>query len=276
MASWPAWLGLAIMAFPTFGALSQEVWSTESGAHGPIVLFTGLWLVRHIYRHSDVPAAKPNWLVVTVAMLISFAAYAFGRAFDFISIEAGAVYLAMLAVTYRTVGAPAMRVLAFPLFYLAFLVPPPGWIIDQVTAPLQEFISFVATETLSFFGYPIMRSGVALFIAQYQLLVEEACSGMNSIVGLIAISLFYIYMMHRASWRYASVLLALVLPIAIAANLIRVMVLVLITYHWGDAAAQGFLHVSAGMVLFTIALGLIFAIDTLLQRILKHKRVVAA
>jgi exosortase len=124
-------------------------------------------------------------------------------------------------------------------------------------------------------GYPIVRSGVALFIAQYQLLVEEACSGMNSIVGLIAISLFYIYMMHRASLRYALVLVAMVLPIAIAANLIRVMALVLITYHWGDAAAQGFLHVSAGLILFTLALALIFATDALFQRILHHKRVAA-
>lgn len=273
---WPIWLGLLLLAIPAFSTLSQKVWSTEAGAHGPIVLFTGAWLIHHIHKRSTAAVTAPRWPIVIAVMLAGLAAFVFGRAYDFATIETGGLYIVFLAAVYRMVGGPAMRVLAFPLFYLAFLVPPPAFIIDRLTAPLQEFISYVATGTLSAFGYPIVRSGVALFIAQYQLLVEEACSGMNSIVGLVAISLFYIYMMHRASWRYALLLVAMVLPIAIAANLIRVMALVLITYYWGDAAAQGFLHVSAGLILFTIALALIFATDALFQRILNHKRVAAA
>jgi exosortase/archaeosortase family protein len=102
-------------------------------------------------------------------------------------------------------------------------------------------------------------------VAQYQLLVEDACSGMNSITGLVAISLFYIYLLRNASWRYSIVLVALVIPIAIIANIIRVATLVLLTYFFGDAVAQGFLHMAAGLLLFTSALALVFLVDHIIS-----------
>jgi exosortase/archaeosortase family protein len=112
-----------------------------------------------------------------------------------------------------------------------------------------------------------MRSGVAIEVAQYRMLVEEACSGMNSILGLIAVTLFYIYILHRATWRYALVLGLLILPIAIFVNFIRVMVLILVTYHFGDAIAQGVFHNTAGMVLFALALLITFMVDAALRRV---------
>src|SRR5690606_3539783 len=124
------------------------------------------------------------------------------------------------------------------------------------TMPLQEFISYAATEILYVFGYPIARSGVALTIGPYALLVEQACSGMNSLIGLIAITLFYIYILHKASWRYAALLVVLIIPVAIFVNFLRVVTLILLTHYFGDAVAQGFLHNSAGIMLFAVALAI--------------------
>ena len=103
-------------------------------------------------------------------------------------------------------------------------------------------------------------------MAQYQLLVEDACSGMNSIVGLIAVSLLYIYLMRGSSWLIYSLpsSSAWSIPIAIVANILRIMVLVLLTYFFGNEVAQGFLHVTAGLFLFTTALLFVFLIDQLL------------
>jgi exosortase len=125
---------------------------------------------------------------------------------------------------------------------------------------------------LQAFDFPIAREGVTLYIAQYQLLVEDACSGMNSIIGLTAISLFYIYITHRASWRYSAFLMLFILPIAIIANIIRIVTLVLLTYYYGDAVAQGFLHMTAGVVLFALALGLVFLLDTVIMRIISWRK----
>jgi exosortase len=198
--------------------------------------------------------------------------YAFGRAYDFIVLEAAGLYLIMLALAYFLFGARALKEAIFPLFYLGFLVPPPDWLIAQITAPLRTFISWISTSGLQAFDFPIAREGVTLYIAQYQLLVEDACSGMNSIIGLTAISLFYIYITHRASWRYSAFLMLFILPIAIIANIIRIVTLVLLTYYYGDAVAQGFLHMTAGVVLFALALGLVFLLDTVIMRIISWRK----
>lgn len=265
---WPLLVGLAALALPTFARLGRQVWSTEAGAHAPIVLATGVWLlVREgaALRAAGRPGSDALFWPVFAAAL---AVWVFGAAYDFISLEAGALWLIGIAVAYRLVGWHALIGSAFPFVYLAFLVPPPGWVIDRLTAPLQTMISYIATEGLAGVGVPIVRYGVTLFVGSYQLLVEQACSGMNSIVGLTAVSLFYIHVLHRASWRYALLLVACILPVAILTNLLRVVALVLITHWFGDAAAQGFLHVTAGIALFAVALGIIFALDSLFQRLL--------
>ena len=87
--------------------------------------------------------------------------------------------------------------------------------LDSITQPLKLLVSDITTWLLSAAGYPITQVGVTIYIAQYQLLVEDACAGLNSLISLTAVGLFYIYLMHNASWRYSALLLALLLPIAL-------------------------------------------------------------
>jgi exosortase B len=261
---WLVAAGVLAMALPTLVSLARGPWSLESGVHGPIVLATGLWL---IFRRKDEIRAlatpgKP-W-VTALGLGIGVPAYIFGRAFDFISIEVAAMLLTFLAVGYAYFGAAAIRLLWFPIFYLGFIIPIPGWALDAVTLPLKMLVSQVVTDVLAWFGYPVARGGVTIYVASYQLLVEDACAGLNSLVSLSAIGLFYVYMIRGSNIRYSILLLALVIPIAIAANIVRVAGLVLITYYFGNAAAQGYLHNFAGMVTFVSALLFIFLIDKLL------------
>jgi exosortase len=261
---WLVVLGLVAMAVPTLISLARGPWSMESGVHGPIVLATGGWLIGR--RLPEIRAyMRPGNLALALAGLaVAVPAYAFGRAFDFISIEVAALLLALISVGYAYLGTVVLRMLWFPIFYLGFLIPIPGWVLDTVTQPLKLLVSEVVTNTLAAFGYPVARVGVTIYVASYQLLVEDACAGLNSLVSLSAIGLFYVYMLRGSNWRYSILLLALVIPIAIAANMIRVAALVLITYHFGNAAAQGYLHNFAGMVTFTSALLFIFLVDKLL------------
>jgi exosortase len=188
----------------------------------------------------------------------------FGRAFDFISIEVAAMMLAMLAAAHHYLGLEVLKRLWFPIFYLGFVIPIPGWVLDTVTQPLKILVSEVVMRGLAAVGYPVGRMGVTIYVASYQLLVEDACAGLNSLISLSAIGLFYVYMIRGSNWRYSMILLALVLPIAVAANVVRVAALVLITYYLGNAMAQGYLHNFAGMVTFTSALLFIFLVDRIL------------
>lgn len=268
-------VAVAIFLLPTMYRIATQSWSTEAGAHGPIVLATGIWLLfqcdfnqSKAQSNSPNPASNTRFYLFFVLEVLILAVYTFGRAYDFLSIEASAAYLTLLVVTATFVGAGPLSRNAFPLFYLSFLIPVPGWLIDRVTAPLQQLISYSATGLLQMLDYPVMRSGVTIHIAQYQLLVEQACSGMNSLVGLISVTLFYIYVLHRASWRYAAALIILILPVSLFVNFLRVITLILLTYHYGDAAAQGFLHGSAGIALFVLALFVMIGLDALLRHTL--------
>ena len=261
---WPLLLGAVAMLLPTLVSMARGPWSLESGVHGPIVVATGLWLL--LRRAADIRTVMTpgNPAVTIVGLLVAVPAYIFGRAFDFISIEISALLLALLSVAHAYLGMKVVRMMWFPIFYLAFVIPVPGWVLDTVTQPLKIFVSTVVTVGLAELGYPIARVGVTLYVAGYQLLVEDACAGLNSLVSLSAIGLFYIYMLRGSNWRYSMLMLLLVVPIAIAANCVRVAALVLITYHFGDAMAQGYLHNFAGMVTFTSALLFIFLVDKLL------------
>jgi exosortase len=258
-------IGATALFFPTIASLGAGPWSTEAGVHGPLVLATGIWLIMRRSTEIRVLAVPGSLGIAAVAMAIAVAGYTFGRAFDFISVEVGSMLLAYLAVAYSFLGAAVLRLMWFPIVYLAFMIPIPGSILDTATQPLKAVVSQSVTEVLGDFGYPVARVGVTIYVAQYQLLVEDACAGLNSLISLTAIGLFYVYVMRNTNWRYSILLLILVFPIAILANCVRVAALVLLTYYFGDAVAQGFLHKFAGMVTFTSALLFIFLIDALLS-----------
>lgn len=268
-------LGLLLIVVPTIIAMAQQSWSTEAGVHGPLVLATAVWLIWRNWAEIRADAQPGKiWLALPMLLLMA-AAYVFGRAFNFLLIEVAALLGALLAIAYVFVGHRVLLKNWFPLFYLLFLIPLPGWLMDSITQPLKILVSDITTWLLSAAGYPITQVGVTIYIAQYQLLVEDACAGLNSLISLTAVGLFYIYLMHNASWRYSALLLMLLLPIAIAANVVRVIILVLLTYYAGNEVAQGYLHDFAGIVTFVSALLLIFGIDKLLtpvRRRLSHDK----
>lgn len=261
--NWLLWAGVLLFAIPTFVSVAQISWSTEQGAHGPIVLATGMWLVALRWREA-VAVWRPGSPLITAALLVPMLViFTFARITDILEVEGFAMYLALVAVFYCYAGAATLRVLWFPLVYFLFLFPPPDTLVWALTQPLKLGISAAAVNLLALFGYPVGRSGVMIQVDQYQLLVAAACAGLNSLISLSAIGLFYVYIRHNANWRYAALLMIAIVPVAILANFIRVLLLVLITYHFGDAAAQGFLHNFAGVTMFAVSVLGIFGVDAL-------------
>lgn len=257
-------LGLAAIIVPTMSSVARESWTTEQGAHGPIVLATGIWLlIRQWPKPADQvpPALGPGYYLVLMGLTLL---YIFFRITQIVELEGFTMFAIGLTLLYSVIGGRAMRALWFPLFYLAFTLPPPDTVVAAVTQPLKIMISKFAISLLYQAGYPIGGVGVSIYIGQYELLVAAACSGLNSLISLFALSLFYIYMRHRLHWQYALALVSVIIPIAIFANLVRVIMLILITYYMGEAAAQGFLHNFAGLLMFVVAMLSIFLVDLLL------------
>ena len=265
---WPVVLGLLVLYVPTYWMLAHGLWNSEEQAHGPIVLVVALFLIWQkravlLPNASATPTrgeAATGWALLVVGLL----AYALGRSQDILLFEVGSQIPVILGALLVTLGTKAARALWFALFFLIFMIPLPGFIVDAATGPLKQYISVIAEQVLYAAGYPIARSGVTLTVGPYQLLVADACSGLHSMFSLSAMGLLYLYLMQRTSVARNLIIMAAILPIAFAANIVRVMVLVLVTYHLGDEAGQGFLHGFAGIMLFIIGLLFLFVLDWVL------------
>jgi len=162
------------------------------------------------------------------------------------------------------------------LVYLAFTLPPPDTVVAMVTQPIKIAISSSVVSFLAAVGYPVASSGVTIQIGQYQLLVAAACAGLNSIVTLTALCLFYVYLRHRSNVVAFIVIALAAIPVAIISNFVRVLVLVLVTYHFGDAMAQGFVHDFAGLLMFAVALITIFGVDKLAAPLFTERKKAAS
>lgn len=266
----PSWLlvvaGFAAMYVPTFLDLFQGIWSTDENAHGPIILTVSTWLLWDKWneiRRSTLAESSP--IAGALLLFIGFFTYFIGRSQAINTLEVASIIPVMMGVVLVMLGTSALRRLWFPFFFLIFMIPLPGVFVQTLTVPLKTGVSYAAEHILYWFGYPIARTGVILVIGQYQLLVADACAGLHSLFTLEALGLLYMNLVRHKSWSRNVLLALLIVPISFCANVIRVIVLTLITFYFGDEAGQGFLHGFAGMVLFITALMLIIGVDSLLR-----------
>ena len=263
--------GFAAMFLPVWWSAANGIWQTDDNGHGPIILVVLLYLFwtrwRAVVDAPARPAPAAGWSLFAAGLLL----YVFGRAFNVSSVEFVSQIFVVAATLLLVRGPDALRAAWFPVLYMVFMIPLPGSLVDAVTGPLKQSISDIVETLLYAAGYPIARTGVVLSIGQYQLLVADACSGLHSMFSLAALGTLFMYLMHRRSRLHNAIMLAAILPVAFVANIVRVIILVLVTYHLGDEAGQGFLHGTAGIVLMIVALGILFGLDALLKLALRDR-----
>lgn len=265
----PVVAGLLALYVPTFVGLASGLWEQDEYAHGPIILAVILWLIWDRRSILIEPAGPTSHRLGLALVFLALPLYVLGRSQGVTILDVGSIIPVAIGVLLIMRGWPAVRRYWFMLLFVVYLIPLPGIFVDAITGPLKQHVSTVAESLLYAAGYPIARSGVVLTIGQYQLLVADACSGLNSMFSLSAIGLLYLYLMQYRNWLHNALIVACLIPIAFCANVIRVIFLVLVTFHFGDAAGQGFLHGFSGMILFVFALIAVMLIDALLVRVFK-------
>jgi len=254
-------IGIAALVLPTLRAIALVSWDTEQGAHGPIVLAIAIWLFARAWPEIAARARPGSALLGGLALALMLLAYVAAHVVGSVALESAAMYGALVASLYLLAGSAAIRAAWFPILYFLFVLPPPGAFVAVATQPLRLEIGSMAVQILFWAGYPVAHEGLLIYVGQYTLEVQEACGGLNSIISLTAVGLFYAYALHRANALYCAVLAFASLLFAVLANLLRVITLMLITYYFGAHAAQGFLHGVAGMFMFVVALAALLAFD---------------
>jgi exosortase B len=261
--------GWAVMYGPVYWWAANSIWQSEEHGHGPLILGVLVWLFwtqrNALVAAATQPSPALGWLLFLGGLLV----FVLGRVFSISIFELGSQPLVAAGALLVMRGPAALRVAWFPILYMMFMIPLPGIFVDAVTGPLKQWVSVIVESLLYAAGYPISRTGVTMTIGQYQLLVADACSGLNSMFSLSALGTLFMFIMARKSVWHNAIMLVSILPIAFAANIVRVCILVLVTYHLGDEAGQGFLHGAAGMVLMLVALGCFFFLDVSLAKLVK-------
>ena len=261
------WFGILLIACyaPLLYGLVRQWTSDEDMSHGFFVPLVAGFIAWRRRSEWAVVAPTPNyWGLALVAL---------GTAQALVATLAAQLFVARTAFLVSLIGAVlflggtrALRVLAFPLFLLVFLFPIPAIVYARITLPLQLFASSVAEWMLSWVGIPVLRDGNVLELASQRLSVVEACSGIRSLLSLAFLGLVYAYFFDKRVWM-RWLLVASTIPIAIAANAIRVTLTGLISEYRTDLA-QGFLHILQGWALFMVAALLLLVLHRLVNRCL--------
>jgi exosortase B len=262
-AGWLVLAGLLALYVPTYLDLFQTFWRTGRSVQGPVILVWVAWLLWRDRASLSLQAVCGRSPAAVMLFVFGLFLYIVGRSQAVIQFEIASQIPVLIGVGWMLLGRRALRTLVFPVAFTVFVIPVPGTLLDQLLLPLKQLVSAIVDNGLHAVGYPIARNGVVLMIGQYDLLIADACSGLNSMVALSGLGLIYTYVVSRhARWHNALLLLS-VLPVAFAANVIRVVALLLITYYFGDAAGRAF-HSSAAWLEIVLAFAGFFGVDKLL------------
>lgn len=271
---------LLVGAFSFFWApvvlgLAKHEWSTDQGAHGPLILATGIWLITREILNNREHLRVGNLFGAYLSIIISILIYLLGSRSGISWIQALGALICTISIIYIYIGNRLFVKLWFPILYLFFIIPPPISMTGPFIRMLKLKISEAAVDILSPLGFDVANSGSSIFIDQYEVTVAAACAGLNSLVSLMAIGLLYIYLFRRFDWKYSLILMIFIFPIAVLANFIRVMMLLLATHYSGEAFAQGAFHEAAGLTMFMVTLAGLILFDHLFAPIYQrfvHRR----
>jgi exosortase len=259
--AWRAALLVVLIAAAYHTVMARLVmtwWQDPDFSHGFLVPIFAAYLVWTERRTLLDTKLAPTWIGVAVVVLALSALLlgVFG-AEQYVARTSLIVLLAGLALCFG--GWQLLKQLRFALLVLLLAIPIPIIIFNHVTFPLQILASKLASALLPLFGVPVLREGNVIVLPALKLEVAEACSGIRSLMSLFTLSIFYGYFLEKSFWRRALLALASI-PIAIAANALRILGTGLCVQYWDPDKAMGFFHEFSGWVIFLLSLACLFIV----------------
>lgn len=243
--------------------LASQWWNDPDFSHGffiPIFSWLVIWRMRRQLLSLN-PAPSWSGLLIVVGALITLVVGVLGAEL-FLSRSSLLLLLAGLVVLF--LGWRVFSVTLFPWAVLFLMIPIPAILYNQLTFPLQFLASKFATGLLSFAGVPVLREGNVIRLPALSLEVIEACSGIRSLISLTSLAIVFAYFLEARIWKRVALVIAAV-PIAVAANGLRIMGTGLLVQYWDPDKAEGFFHEFSGWVIFLFSLIMLYAAHRLMN-----------
>lgn len=261
---------LAAVYYQVLIKLVTDWWNIPDFSHGFLVpLFSAylVWERRNVLRGTKV---IPAWSGVAV-IAMGLAVLLMGVYGSELFLSRISLLIVMAGLVATLAGWQFLKELRFPLLVLLLAIPIPAILFSQITFPMQILASKLASDLLPFFGVPVLREGNIIELPVMNLEVAEACSGIRSLMSLFTLAVFYGYFMEKSTLR--RILLALAsIPIAIAANAVRILGTGLCVQYWDPVKAMGFFHEFSGWVIFMVSLTCLYLLHQAMSLIPVKRR----
>lgn len=228
----------------------------------PLISMYFVWIKREELGRIDISGSAVGGLFLAGTLVVYLVSFVGGIAV-FARLM---IVFSLLGLLWSCMGWQVVRVLAFPLGFLVFMVPVPDSVLGMVSFPLQLLATKIAGGVIQFCSIPVYREGNMLYFVHTQLEVAEACSGIRSIMALTMLSVIFAHLSGNGWWRKALLIFSAI-PIAMLANILRVSGTGILAHFFGDKVARGFLHEFSGLAVFVFGLVLLFLVFNLLNRI---------
>jgi exosortase len=269
---WKTWLpfvAISILLAVIYHRVAVKLvydWRTISDyTHGPFVPLFSLFLLWDKRKTLRTIPIRQSWagilLVVFSLILLVLGTYGvelFTTRMSFVFLLGG--------IIWTLLGTAMLRELLFPLLVLILAIPFPAIIFNQITFPLQLFASRIASDILPFFRVPVLLEGNVIHLPVMTLEVAEACSGIRSLMSLFTLAVFYGYILERSNIRRLILALSSI-PIAVTANVFRIVGTGLCVQYWDPDKALGFFHEFSGWVIFCISLVCLYFVHRVMRLI---------
>ena len=260
---------LTILYFRVVRGLVADWINLPDFSHGFLIPFVSFFFIYERRKELSVLSPSGSWtgfvllfFGILLLLLGNLATEYFTMRFSML-VVVGGIILFLLGKEYG-------KILLLPLLYFIFAIPIPSILMDRITFPMQLFASRVAASALYFIDIPVLREGNVMLLANTSLEVAEACSGIRSLISLLALSVVFAYISQKITWKRVLLVLS-TFPIAIIANAARVSGTGVLAHYYGDSVAQGFFHGFSGWILFVVAFVCLFLFGALLSRMKKVK-----
>jgi exosortase len=268
------WIKVGIRTFPlivllvalyweTVYALASQWWNDPDYSHGFFVPTFSLFLIYRQRHNLKMQIPRGSWSGLLL-LLMGIAALLLGHIGAEYFLTRSSLIIVIAGLVLLHLGFAIFRALAFPLAYLIFMVPLPAIIYNAVAFPLRGVAAQMATWFLHVLGVPVLLQGNIIQLSKLSLDVVEACSGIRSLMSLVALAAAWSYLSLK-SWWARSIMILSAVPIAIGANVVRLVVSAIMGEYFGFGYAEGFGHTFFGLLVFLVAVMGLFLVSFLLR-----------
>ena len=262
---------LLVLLYAKIGVkLVRDWYDIPDFSHGFLIPFFAAFLLWDKRREIEATPIQPSWtgLCLVIPGLCELLVGIFGAD---LFLQRTSFVLLVAGVIWTLLGRQMLSTVKFVLFVLLLAIPLPTIIFNQITFPLQIFASSLASAILPLAGVPVFREGNVIQLPVMQLEVAEACSGIRSLMSLFTVAVIYGYFLQRSTWRRVVLALA-ALPIAVAANVARIVGTGLCVQYWDPSKAVGFFHEFSGWLMFIVSLCLLYLVNTTMRIFFPEKK----